>query len=267
MRKPRPFLEILSSSLQGDYKFPILEFLAFLFILSSFVFTNIGGWGSTGATEQFIVFAIIRSLMGLPLFILVMLLLKNIASGIGNDLEKGTIQTLLAYPLKRRSILTAKLLSAFGMAILLFLGIQISALYILTPDMIAPNLPVVLLSYAANISYALLIASITLLMALILRRGSVGVIIGIMFFFLFGIMASLVSFVSQAMNSILPMQLYSLISPSFSLDFYYASLQPYAHVSWAPTFSEALMYVGAGYTMSAFFLFLSYFYFSRRLNL
>ncbi len=117
MRKPRPFLEILSSSLQGDYKFPILEFLAFLFILSSFVFTNIGGWGSTGATEQFIVFAIIRSLMGLPLFILVMLLLKNIASGIGNDLEKGTIQTLLAYPLKRRSILTAKLLSAFGMAI------------------------------------------------------------------------------------------------------------------------------------------------------
>ncbi len=133
--------------------------------------------------------------------------------------------------------------------------------------MIAPNLPVVLLSYAANISYALLIASITLLMALILRRGSAGVIIGIMFFFLFSIMASLVSFVSQAMNSILPMQLYSLISPSFSLDFYYASLQQYVHVSWAPSFSEALMYVGGGYLMSAFFLFISYFYFCRRLNL
>jgi len=267
MRKPRPFLEILSSSLQGDYKFPILEFLAFLFLLSSFVFTNIGGWGSTGAPQEYVVFSIIRSLMGLPLFILVMLLLRNIASGIGNDLEKGTLQTLLAYPIKRRSILTAKLLSAFGVALILFLGIQISALYILTPDMVIPNLPVVLLSYAANISFALFIASVTLLIALILRRGSLGVIVGIMFFFLFGILASLVSFVSQAMNSVLPMQLYSLVSPSFCLDFYYGSLQPNVHVFWAPSFSEALLYIGSGYGISAFFFLLSYLYFCRRLNL
>jgi ABC-type transport system involved in multi-copper enzyme maturation permease subunit len=267
VRKPRPFVEILSSSLHGDYKFPILEILAFLFVLSSFVFTNIGGWGSTGASEEFVIFSIIRSLMGLPLFILVMLLLRNIASGIGNDLEKGTIQTLFTYPMKRRSILTAKLLSAFGVAILLFLGIQISALYILTPDMVAPNLPVVLLSYMANISLPLFIASLTLLMALILRKGSLGVIVGIMFFFLFGILASLVSFMSQAMNSILPMQLYSLVSPSFCIDFYYHSLRPNAHVFWAPSFSEALMYIGAGYAITAFLFFLSYFYFCRRLNI
>lgn len=267
MRKPRPFIEILSSSLHGDYKFPILEILAFLFILSTFVFTSIGGWGSTGASEQFVVFSIVRSLMGLPLFILVMLLLKNIASGIGNDLEKGTIQTLLAYPLKRRSILTAKLLSGFGVAILLFLGIQISALYILTPDMVAPNLSVVLLSYLANMSLPLFIASLTLLMVLILRKGSLGVMVGIMFFFLFGILSSLVSFMSQAMNSVLPMQLYSLVSPSFCLDFYYASLNQYVHVFWAPSFSEALMYVGVGYGISAFLFCLSYFYFCRRLNL
>lgn len=271
MGKGRPFLEILSASLHGDYKFPILEFLTFLFLVSSFVFTNIGGWKSTGAPEEYIVSSIINSLMGLPLFILVMLLLRNVASGIGNDLEKGTIQTLFAYPLKRRAILTAKLFSAFGVAILLFLGIQIFALYILTPDMVAPSMFVVLLTYAANISFALFIASITLLMALILRKGSMGVVVGIMFFFLFGIMTSLVSFVAHAMDSVLPLQLYSLISPSLALDSYYASLcaslQPHAYVFWAPSFPEALMYIGAGYAISAFIFFLSYLYFCRRLNL
>jgi ABC-type transport system involved in multi-copper enzyme maturation permease subunit len=267
MRKPKPFVEILSSCLHGDYKFPILEILAFLFVLSSFVFTNIGGWGSTGASEEFVIFSIIRSLMGLPLFILAMLLLRNVASGIGNDLEKGTLQTLFTYPLRRRSILTAKLLSALGVAILLFLGIQVSALYILTPDMIAPNLSVVLLSYAANLSFPLFIAGISLLWALVLRKGSLGVIVGIMFFFLFGILASLVSFMSQAVNSVLPMQLYSLFSPSFCLDFYYSSLQPNAHVFWGPSFSEALIYIGAGYGISIFLFCLSYLYFCRRLNL
>ena len=266
MGKGKPFLEILASALHGDYKFPIPEFLAFLFLLSSFVFASFGGFASQGIPEEYFVFFMTNSLMGLPLFILVMLLLKNIASGIGNDLEKGIIQTILAYPLRRRSILTAKLLSAFGVAILLFLGAQISALFILAPDMVVPNLPVVLLTYAANMSSALFIASITLLMTLLLRKGSLAVLIGIMFFFLFGILTSLVSFIARAMDSLLPMQLYSVYSPSFAIRFYYSSLQGMVHVFWAPSFSEALMYIGAGYSITAFIFILSYFYFCRRLN-
>ena len=267
MGKRKPFLEILSLSLHEDYKFPILEFLAFLYLLSSFAFASFGGIGSTGAPEEYFVFHMTNTLMGLPLFILVVLLLRNIASGIGNDLEKGIIQTILAYPLRRRSTLTAKLLSAFGVAIILFLGIQISALFILAPDMVFLNLPVVLLTYAANMSSALFIASITLLMALLLRKGSLAVLIGIMLFFLFGILTSLVSFIAHAMDSLLPMQLYSVYSPSFAINFYYDSLRSIDHVFWAPSFSEALMYIGAGYSVTAFIFILSYFYFCRRLNL
>lgn len=266
MRKGKPFLEIFSSCLHGDYKFPILEFLTFLFLLSSFSFASFGGYVQPGTPVEYIVFNMARSLMGLPLFILCMLLLRNIASGIGNDLEKGIIQTILAYPLRRRSILTAKLLSAFGVATLIFLGIQIWALYIWAPEMVVANLPVVLLTYAANISFALFIASITLLMTLLLRKGSLGVVVGIMFFFLFGILTSLVTFIAQAMDSLLPVQLYSLVSPSLAIDFYYSSLQPGIHVLWAPSFSEALTYVGAGYSITAFIFFLSYLYFCRRFN-
>jgi len=266
MGKGKPFLEILAAALHADYKFPIPEFLIFLFLVSSFVFASFGGFGSTGGAEEYFVFFMVNSLLGLPGFILIMLLLKNIASGIGNDLEKGTMQTLFVYPLRRYSILTAKIFSAFGAAVLVFLGTQISALYILAPDMVVPNLSLVLLTYVARLNVAFLVASITLLLTLILRKGSLAIVIGILFFFFFGILTSLVSYIAQAMNSPLPMQLYSLIDPSRALEFYYGSLRPGAYVLWAPSFSEALLYIGAGYGIIASILFLSYLYFCRRLS-
>jgi ABC-type transport system involved in multi-copper enzyme maturation permease subunit len=265
VKKGKPFLEILTAALHEDYKFPIPELLTFLFLLSSFVFASFGGFGSEGSEEYF--FFMINSLLGLPGFILIMLLLKNIASGIGNDLEKGTMQTLLIYPLKRHSILTAKILSAFVATILIFLGTQISALYILAPDMVAPNLTLAILTYVAKLSIALLVASITLLLTLILRKGSLSIIIGILLFFFFGTLTSLVSYIAQAMNSTMPLQFYSLIDPSRALEFYYGSLRPGAYVQWAPSFSEALLYIGAGYGIIASILFLSYLYFCRRLNI
>lgn len=267
MRKGRPFLEILSSSLHGDYKFPILEVLAFLFLVSSFVFVSFGGFTSPGTSEKYVVFNMARSLMGLPLFILVMLLLRNIASGIGSDLEKGTIQTILAYPLKRRWVLGAKLLSAIVVGVVLFLMIQFFALFILAPDMVLLNLSTVFVTYAANISSALFVAGLTLLLTLILRKGSVAIVAGIMFYFLLSVLASLVSYVSLAINSTLIWQVFSLFSPSSALDYYYGSLNLYSHVFWTPNFSEVLLYIGTSYGITAFLFFLSGFYFCRRLNL
>jgi len=195
-----------------------------------------------------------------------MLLFRNVASGIGNDLERGFIQTILAYPLKRRWILTAKLISAFAVATVLFLGMQFSALCILAPDMVAPHWQVVLLTYATYLSLPLLVASLTLLLTLLLRKGGLAVIIGFMMFFLFSILSSLVSVLSQATNSFLPLQLCSPITPYIAMDFYYSSLQPTAHVFWTPSFSEVLSYIGVGYGITTLIFILSYIYFSRRLG-
>ena len=264
MKRGKPFIEILGSALHGDYKFPILEILTFLFIFSSFVFASFGGFGG-GSGEYFVLF-MVTSLMGLPLFILVMLLLKNIGSGIGNDLEKGIVQTIFIYPLRRRSVLSAKLVSAFGMAILLFFVAQMSALLILAPDMVVPNLGLVLLAYLAGVGSALLIASLCLLTTLILRRGSLAVVVGIMLFFLFGILGSLTSFLATAMHSPLPIQLYSIVTPITAIEHHYWSIRPDAHTNWAPSYPEALMYVGASYAITASILVLSYLYFCRRFN-
>ena len=157
MGKGKPFLEVLFSAIHEDYRFPFLELFAFLYALGTFVFASfgvtIGAQGTVqGTANEVITYGAVNSILSLPLLIFIILIFKNIAHGLGNDLEKGIIQTYFSYPLKRLGILTAKLLSALGVALLLFLGIQISGLYILAPDIVLPQLGTVLLTYAANLS-------------------------------------------------------------------------------------------------------------------
>ena len=265
MRKGKPFLEVFASALHEDYRFPILEIFAFLYALGTFAFVSPMTFQALSA--EAIAYNLTASVLGLPLFIFVILIFKNVAYGLGSDLEKGTIQTYFSYPLKRRGILTAKLLSALGIALILFFTIQISALYVLAPDIVSPHLGTVLLTYAANLSYPLLTAGIMLLVTLILRRGGIALLIGIVLYFAMGIISTIGMFVASATDSPLALQIISLISPNVALARYYSTYMPFGGELWTPTFSQVLLYIGASYVIVAFFFFLGYFYFSRRLGL
>ena len=269
MGKGKPFLEVFASALHEDYRFPILEIFAFLYALGTFVFASFGPAMSPQAvSNEAIAYSLIASLLGLPLFIFVILIFKNIAYGLGSDLEKGIIQTYFSYPLKRRGILTAKLLSALGIALILFLTIQISALYVLAPDIVSPYLGTVLLTYAANLSYPLIIAGIMLLVTLILKRGGLTLVIGIVLYFAMSIISSIAMSVAYATDSPLALQIISVISPNVVLARYYPTYMPLGGGEfWTPTFSEVLLYIGASYVIVAFLFFIGYLYFSRRLGL
>lgn len=264
MGKGKPFLEVLASAVHEDYRFPFLELFAFLYALGTFVFASFGVTitAQAGTTEA-IAYEAITPLLSIPLFIFIILVFKNIAYGLGSDLEKGIIQTYFSYPLKRRGILTAKLLSALGVALLLFLGIQISALYILAPDVILPQLDTVLLIYVANLSYPLLIAGIMLLLTLKLRRGGITLVAGIVLYFAMSIISGIAMVVTFATESPLALQIISVISPSIALQQYYLGIFDF----WTPAFSEIILYTGVSYVVVAFVFFLGFTYFSRRLNL
>ncbi len=273
--KGRPFLEILSSALNEDYRFPILEVFAFLFALSTFVqgrfgLSGLGGTSVTGVTGDSIAFSLFFAVATGPILIFFVLILKNIAFGLGGDLEKGIIQTILSYPLKRSRILTAKLLSAFGMAFLLSLGTLISALYVLAPGIVGPHLGTVLLTSLTFSSYVLLFSTIVLLATMRLRRGGIGLILGIVLFFAFPIVQVIVSSVADATRSPLPLQVFSVVYPIIALTKYYGTGLGPSGVNlgyWTPSFSEVLGYIAACYGLIFALLTLSYFYFSRRLNL
>jgi len=265
MGKGKPFLEVLSSAIHEDYRFPFLEVFAFLYALGTFVFASFGVTiTAQGATNEAIAYDVVSSTLSIPLFIFIILVFKNIAHGLGSDLEKGIIQTYFSYPLRRRGILTAKLLSALGVALLLFLGIQISALYILAPDIILPQLGTVLLTYAASLSYPLLIAGIMLLLTLKLRRGGISLVVGLVLYFAMSMVSGIATIFAIYTENPVSLQIISAISPSLVLQQYYGGM---LGDFWAPAFSEVLFYTGVSYVIVAFIFFLGYIYFSRRLNL
>jgi len=267
MGKGKPFLEIFASALNEDYRFPVLEIFAFLYALGTFVFASIG-MQSVQTTEAF-AHGLVNSLMGFPLFIFMILILKNIAYGLGNDLEKGVIQTLFSYPLKRRWILTAKLLSALGVALLMFLSIQIFALFLLAPDLVRAQYTTILLTYMANLDPLLFLAGLVLLLSLKLKRGGIALVVGIVLYFALGIISSLVQVIAYTTSSDIALKVFAVIAPNLALQRYYSAgpFFPYAKEIWTPSFSEVLLYLGAGYLIVAFVFAIAYVFFDRRLGI
>jgi len=268
--KGKPFLEIFASALNEDYRFPILEIFAFLYALATFAFASLTSTAIQSLVQgDAFAYLLTSSLLGFPLFIFVVLIFKNIAYGIGNDIEKGIVQTYLTYPLKRRSLLSAKLLSALGISLLLFLGIQLMGLFALAPDIVGPNIGTVLLTYVASMSYPFLLTGIILILALILRRGGIALVVGIVLYFTASVIQGILMFLSYATNSTIGLQILSVISPSTALaryyQFYQAAGLPVG--TWQPGLTEVIAYVGGSYVIVAVVFALAYLYFSRRLNL
>jgi ABC-type transport system involved in multi-copper enzyme maturation permease subunit len=266
MRKGHPFLEIFSSAVKENYRFPILEIFAFSYAFGTFVFAGVGT--ISPEVTQLFAHTMVSSLSGLPMFIFVILILVNVAYGLGNDIEKGVIQTLLSYPLKRRSVLSAKLLSALGIALILFMSLQLFAFYVLAPEVMTKYFGTVLLTYLAVLSVAFQVAGVVLLIALAIRRGGLALVFGIVLYFAVGIMISLVSFLTYT-GSDLALRVFGVISPNMILDRYYSSgsPSPYGTTPWVPSFSQVLLYVGAAYGIAVVLFIIGYVYFDRRLGI
>ncbi len=272
--KGRPFLEVLSSALHEDYRFPILEIFALLYVVGTFAFASFGGAGVAQGvvSSQSVAYRLTTSLLGassgmsIVLFILVLVILKNIAYGLGNDLEKGIVQTYFSYPLKRHQLLTAKLISALVVSITLFLVVQVLAFYILAPDVVSPNLGVVLLSYAGNLSFPLIVAGVLLLITLIVKRGGPALVSGILIFFAFFVGTQVLTSIAKGASSALPLQLLSVFSPQIALQYYFPAFTSMSDL-WAPTFTEVMFYLSVSYALVAVLFGLGYYYFTRRLHL
>jgi ABC-type transport system involved in multi-copper enzyme maturation permease subunit len=271
MGKGRPFLEVFTCALNEDYWFPILELLVLVCALWTFFTAGIAG--VSGSTSDFItVEAFTHNLVysfTWPLIIMVGIpILKNIAYGLGSDLEKGIVHTLFSYPLTRGYILTARLLSALVIPLLLFLGISIFGLFLFFPDVIRANPGTVALTYAAQLSPVLLTAGLLLLLALRLRRGVPALLTGLtLCFVLFVIFDSIANSLAWGTGSDWSLKIYAVITPNLALQEYYLGTLGLSSQIWAPSFSEVLLYVSAGYLLVAVVFIIAYVYFKRWLRI
>ena len=262
----RPFLEILSSVVNEEYRFPVLEVFAALFALGTLVLAGLfGSSGHFAGTDEGAAFTLVNSLTGLPVLVLVVLMLKNIAYGLGNDLENGVLRTYLSYPLKRSSLLSARLLSAIGIGLLLFLGISLLALGLTSTETILSQPVPVALSYLGALCYPLLIVGLVLLLTLTMGRGGPALLAGILLYFASGILSSLLGFLGAALDSGLPLRAFALIRPDIALQRHYTTGM-FAEELWVPTLVEAVTYTFLGYVLVALVFAAGYLYFARRLE-
>ena len=81
------------------------------------------------------------------------------------------------------------------------------------------------------------------------------------------IASSIAFVVAQATDSALGLQIISVISPTYALQYHYGGLAGASSSLWNPTLSDTMLYVGGSYVIVAALFILAYIYFSRRLNL
>lgn len=265
MKKGRPFLEIFASVLHDDFRFPQLEIFAFLFAFATFALANLV-FTAKISSEEVITYVLVSSAVGTPLLIFLLLIFKNIAYGFGGDIEKGILQTYLSYPLKRRSILTAKLLSAVGVSALLFFGTQLLALSIQASSLILPQLGTVLLTYIASFGQVLLLTSVILLIALVIKKGTASLVIGVVMYFATQLAMMLALFLAPQMGATALFQVVSVLNPSVALQAHYG-IPVQNTAGWTPTIMETTYYIIGNYAITVVLFFICYYYFSRRLSL
>lgn len=267
----RPFLELFASALNEDYRFPLLEIFCFLYAIGAFIFAGFSGFFGLSATGDAVAYTLTSSLLGFPLFIFVVLILKNVAFGLGNDLEKGIVQTFFSYPIRRRWILSAKLLSAIGAGLIPFVGILTAGLYVLAPGIVGPHIDIVLLTFATNLSEPLMVAGIVLLVTLLLKRGALALVLGIVTYFALSIIQTIVTIIASFTNNVAGLQILALISPNVIEGRYFStqSTNPFLGqgTTWSPTFGDVLIYTVGSYIIVAIIFLLAFVYFSRKLNL
>lgn len=254
-------MEVLASALNEDHRFPSLEIFAFAFVVGTLVFSFNAITRSWGPVPPEAVACNKVLTLNELLLVLVLITLKNIAYGLGSDLEKGVIQTYLCYPLKRRAILTARLLSSIGVPFTLLLGIQILAFSILFPETIASYPGTVMLTYAGILSYYLLLLSLAFILTLVLKKGSVALVGGILLYFASLILTGFIGYASYITDSDLLVKIHAVLMPSVAVLYHYRGDE-----SWSPSLAEASLYVGAGYALVFLVFAIGYLYFEKRLE-
>jgi ABC-type transport system involved in multi-copper enzyme maturation permease subunit len=267
-RKYNAFFEMLLVFFREDYRFPVLEIFAFLFVVA-ILFT--GSFNDVSTTDQ-LVQSYFQRLAFAPFLIFLILIWRNLAFGLGGDFEKGIMQTFLVYPVSRRMILLGRLLSSVGVALLLLVLSQVLALYLLAPRFFLANFSNFAFTYVAYLATPLFITAIVLLVVALTKSSSSALIAGLVLYFGLLIVGGPIATTYATMNNNISLLITAFVlNPALSFQQYYKSGVFYGpgmqdQFLWNPSFYGILPIVVANYAISFAMVVLSFLYFARRLE-
>ena len=143
---------------------------------------------------------------GLMGFITFIIVLKNIAYGLANEIRKGLLQTYLTYPIGRGRLLLVKVISGILVPVA-FVVLSIAVSTAITFPELAAEHPEVLLAGS------LLPAALMLLVAIVVKRGGTSLAIGIAIVFALQIANSLLMMTASLTGWESAWRAYYVLSP------------------------------------------------------
>ncbi len=256
----RASMEILALDLSLSYRFPLAEIYMALYTFFLVIAAIPRSPIPMGLATYFI-YLYFSTL--LPKFITNILIARNIAFGFASEIEKGLLQTILTYPIKRADLFIIKILSCIIIPYLFFNSSLILATYILYPEVIAYfGFKIILFSLAVTGS-CILFGALALAASIFIKRGGASLGIGIAIYFALEIISAAAMFFAGVSRRIEYTYVLFILNPLLALASHYVMQLPFI---WTPqlSFYEALGYLILHYLISISILTGLTIYFTRR---
>jgi len=265
-RRGWPTLELLALDLKEAWRFPIPELLAFLYVFFPLLFApTVRAAMITGPEARLLMGMNMAS--GLMSFITFIIILKNIAYGLANEIRKGLLQTYLTYPIGRGRLLALKVFTTVGVPVLyVLLGIWLFALVNL-PELMAEHLGIFLTALAAAVGWVLFLSGLLLLIAILVRRGGPALGLGIGAWFGLSLLRTFLATAGGITGQEAYWHAYYVLSPSTALEDHYRSIY-FVHAGptspFRPELWQCYAYLASHYALAASFFAAALIYFLRR---
>ncbi|HEV2137916.1 MAG TPA: hypothetical protein VGR53_03675 [Nitrososphaerales archaeon] len=238
-RRSAAFTELLAIFLHLDHRLPLLEASAFLFFSVVLLFSSV----SNGDESSAFSYMVGPAGISLTSLILVVLILKNVASGWGNDFEKGTMQTFLTYPLSRGKAFLARVVSSLLVPLGLLTLAQFSVVFLIAPGFALARFGSLLLGFLASLTTPLLIAALVVLAVLWAKSGGVPFALGLVAYFSILIFSSLLLSIGYSAGYPNLVWATFFLNPAYAFSSYFGSRSGWIGIGYnvpVPTYSQAV---------------------------
>ena len=260
-----PFLELLAMELKGTWRFPLPEVFVFLYAFLALMFGHMVRAAATLVAEEARLLLVINASSGMVGFITMILILKNIAYGLANEIRKGLVQTYLTYPIGRGRFLAIKVISGILVPVGMAAGSVVVFTALILPELALKHLDVFAMSLLGLVAGSLLSAALMLLSAVTVRRGGVSLAVSIGIIFAIQIASSILLMAASISGEEALWRAYYVLNPLYALMQHYrlAGLAPGAEV-YRPELWECYAYMAGYYAIVLALYLLTFIYFLRR---
>lgn len=246
-------------------RFPVYEVLVAIYVAGALTMPSnipMPGPQGTSVSDAGVLFNIVRAASAIPSFLTYIVMIKTIAYDIGVEVEKRLFLTYLSLPIKRLDFIILRYLASAGLPLAAYIFALTTTVFI--KEVGNPPLTDVLLIFLAHIGPIFMFSAITFLLALLLKKGGLGLVMAIVLWVILDVISGVLSMMAMVTGSREALNLVFILSPNTALGFYYMGNGAPPNPNLKIGFWEVLELLSIHYVVSLLLLATATYYFVKR---